>query len=46
MKKEICLVVFILILTSVNLVLFKKYYNKRILNNKKSENVYIVENNV
>ena len=46
MKRKICLLVFILILTSVNLVLFKKYYNKRILNNKKSENTYILENNI
>lgn len=48
MKKKmcICLVILVLILTILNLVLFKKFYNTRIFNNQKSENTYIVENNI
>lgn len=46
MKKKICLVILILILTIVNLILFKKFYNTRIFNNKNNENTYIVENNI
>lgn len=46
MKRKICLVILILILTIANLILFKKFYNTRIFNNKNIENNSIIENNI
>lgn len=44
MKRKIFLVTLVLILTIVNLVLFKNFYNEKINNNKIKESNYIVEN--
>ena len=46
MKKKIILVFLILILTIVNLILFKNFYNAKISNNEVKENNYILENNI
>lgn len=46
MKKKIFICLVILILTIVNLILFKKFYNTRIFNNKNIENNSIIENNI
>lgn len=46
MKIKIFLVIFVLILTIVNLNLFKNFYNEKITNNEVKGNNYIVENNV
>lgn len=46
MKRKIFLVILVLILTIVNLILFKNFYNEKISNNEVKESNYIIENNV
>ena len=43
MKKKIFLVILVLILTIVNLILFKSFYNEKISNNKVKGTNYIIE---
>ena len=46
MKVKIFLIILVLILTIVNLILFKNFYDEKISNNKVKENTYIIENNI
>lgn len=46
MNKKIFLVILVLILTIVNLILFKNFYNKKINSNEVKENNYIIQNNI
>lgn len=46
MKTKIFLVILVLILTIVNLILFKNFYNEKISNNEVKEKNYIIENNI
>lgn len=46
MKRKIFLVILVLILTIVNLILFKNFYNEKINNNEVKESNYIIENNI
>ena len=46
MKKKIFLVILVLILTIVNFILFKNFYNEKISNNEPKESNYIIKNNM
>ena len=46
MKKKIFLVILVLIITIVNLILFKNFYTEKINNNEIKEDNYIIENNI
>ena len=46
MKRKMFLVILVLILTIVNLILFKNFYNKKINSNELKENNYIIQNNI
>ena len=46
MNKKIFLVILVLILTIVNLILFKNFYDEKINNNEVKESNYIIENNI
>ena len=46
MKTKIFLVILVLILTIINLILFKNFYNEKINSNEVKENNYIIENNM
>ena len=46
MKRKIFLVILVLIITIVNLILFKNFYNAKISNNEVKANNYILENNI
>ena len=44
MNKKIFLVIIVLIITILNLILFKNFYNEKINNNEVKESNYIMEN--
>ena len=49
MKRKIFLVIFVLILTIINFILFKNFYHEKINNkqiNEIKEKNYIIENNI
>ena len=46
MRRKIFLVILVLILTIVNLILFKNFYNEKISNNEIEEKNYVIENNI
>lgn len=46
MKRKMFLVILVLILTIVNLILFKNFYNEKINSNEVKENNYIIQNNI
>lgn len=46
MNKKVFLVILVLIITIVNLVLFKNFYNEKINNNEVKESNYIIKNNI
>lgn len=46
MKRKIFLIILVLIITIVNLILFKNFYNEKINNNEIKKSNYIIENNI
>lgn len=46
MKTKIFLVILVLIVTIVNLILFKNFYDEKINNNEVKESNYKIENNI
>ena len=46
MKRKIFLVILVLILTIINLILFKNFYNEKINDNEIKKKNYIIENNI
>lgn len=46
MKKKVFLVILVLIITILNLILFKNFYNEKISNNEVKESNYIIESNI
>ena len=46
MKRKIFLVILVLIITIVNLILFKNFYNEKTNNNEVKDSNYIIENNM
>ena len=46
MRRKIFLVILVLIITIVNLILFKNFYNEKINNNEVKESNHIIENNM
>ena len=46
MKKKVFLVILVLILTIINFILFKNFYDTKINNSEIKENSYIIENNI
>ena len=43
MKTKIFLVILVLMITILNLILFKNFYNEKITNNKVKESNYIIK---
>ena len=46
MKRKMFLVILVLIITIINLILFKNFYNEKINSYDVKENNYIIENNM
>ena len=46
MKKKVFLVILVLILTIINFILFKNFYDTKINNSEIKENSDIIENNI